>query len=79
MRLSRVRIQEFLHDWVGLYLSIGVINQAIAEGGRAVEPLEEELIAEVKQSELLHVDEAGKSRDNCSGCGFWSQTAPPCF
>lgn len=59
MRLSRARIQEFLNDWLGVYLSIGVINQAIAEGGRAVEPLEEELIAEVKQSELLHVDETG--------------------
>jgi transposase len=59
MRLSRTRIQEFLHDWLGIYLSIGVINQSITEGGRAVEPIEEELIAEVKQSELLHVDETG--------------------
>jgi len=59
MRLSRPRIQEFLNDWLGIYLSVGVINQAIAEGGRAVEPVEEELIAAVKQSELLHVDETG--------------------
>lgn len=59
MRLSRRRIQEFLSDWLGIYLSVGVINQAIAEGGRAVEPLEAELIAEIKQSELLHVDETG--------------------
>ncbi len=59
MRLSRARIQEFLHDWLGIYLSIGVINQSITEGGRAVEPLEEELITEIKQAELLHVDETG--------------------
>ena len=59
MRLSRARIQEFLHEWLGIYLSIGVINQAIAEGGRAVEPIEEELIAEIKQAELLHADETG--------------------
>lgn len=59
MRLSRRRIQEFLSDWLGIYLSVGVINQAIAEGGRAVEPVEAELIAEIKQSELLHVDETG--------------------
>lgn len=59
MRLSRSRIQEFLNDWLGIYLSVGVINQAITEGGRAVEPVEEELIAQVKQSELLHVDETG--------------------
>ncbi len=57
MRLSRARIQEFLHDWLGIYLSIGVINQALAEGGRAVEPIEEELIAELKQAELLYADE----------------------
>jgi len=59
MRLSRRRIQEFLNDWLGIYLSVGVINQAIAEGGRAVEPIEAELISEIKQSELLHVDETG--------------------
>jgi len=59
MRLSRPRIQEFLNDWLGIYLSVGVINQAIAEGGRAVEPVEEELIAEIKQSELLYADETG--------------------
>ena len=59
MRLSRPRIQEFLNDWLGIYLSVGVINQAITEGGRAVEPLEAELIAAVKQSELLHIDETG--------------------
>ncbi len=57
MRLSRARIQEFLNEWLGIYLSIGVINQAIAEGGRAVEPIEEELITEIKQAELLYADE----------------------
>lgn len=59
MRLSRPRIQEFLHDWLGIYLSVGVINQTITEGGRASEPVEEDLIEEVQQSELLHVDETG--------------------
>ncbi len=59
MRLSRARIQEFLADWLGLSLSIGVINQSITEGGRAVEPIEKELLAEIKQAELLHVDETG--------------------
>jgi len=59
MHLSRRRIQELLSDWLGISLSVGVINQAIAEGGRAVEPLEAALIAEIKQAELLHVDETG--------------------
>jgi len=59
MRMSRPRIQEFLNDWLQVYLSVGTINQAITEGGRAVEPIEEQLIAEVKQSELLYADETG--------------------
>ena len=59
MRLSRPRIQEFLHDWLQVYLSVGTINQSITEGGRAVEPIEEQLLAEIKQSELLHADETG--------------------
>jgi len=59
MRLSRPRIQEFLHDWLQVYLSVGTISQAITEGGRAVEPVEEQLLKEVKQSELLYADETG--------------------
>ncbi len=59
MRLSRPRIQEFLQDWLGIKLSVGCINQCITEGGRAMAPLEDELIAEIQQSELLHADETG--------------------
>lgn len=59
MRLSRARIREFLQDWLGIILSIGCINQCITEGGRAAASLEEELIAEIQQSELLHADETG--------------------
>ena len=57
MRLSRKRIQEFLGDWLHLHLSVGTINQCIHEGGRAVEPVEEQMIEEVVNSKLLHVDE----------------------
>ncbi len=59
MRMSRPRIQEFLKDWLQIYLSVGTINQAISEGGRAVEPVEEQLLTEIKQSELLYADETG--------------------
>ena len=59
MRLSRKRIQEFLRDWLGIELSTGCLNQCISEGGRAVAPLEEALVAEIQQSELLHADETG--------------------
>lgn len=55
--LSRRRIQEFMNDWLGLYLSVGVINQCIHEAGRAVAPLEEEFIKEIQKSDLLHIDE----------------------
>jgi len=59
MRLSRSRIQEFLQDWLGIALSVGCIHQCLTEGGRAVAPLEEQLVAEIQQSELLHADETG--------------------
>jgi transposase len=58
MRLSRARVQEFLHDWLGLELSTATINQCIHEAGRAVEPVvETEIQAAVRNVELLFADE----------------------
>ena len=58
MRLSRRRIQEFFADWFGLQLSMAIINQCLHEAGRAVEPVvEEQLLAEIRASDLLHADE----------------------
>jgi hypothetical protein len=57
MRLSRPRIREFIHDWLGISLSIGSINKVIHESGRAAMPLEDELIEEILKADLLHVDE----------------------
>ena len=57
--MSRRSIQEFLNDWLGITLSKGVINQCILEAGRAVEPLEEQLIDEIKKATLIHIDETG--------------------
>ncbi len=57
MRSSRPKVQEFLHDWLGLWLGIGTINQCIHEAGRAVEPLEDQMIEEIRRAELLNVDE----------------------
>jgi hypothetical protein len=59
LRLSRARIREFLQDWLGVSLSVGCINQCLTEGGRAVAPLEEALIADIQQAEVLHADETG--------------------
>jgi transposase len=59
MRLSRPRIRELLSEWLSLRLSTGTIHQCIHEAGRAVSPLEEQLIEEVRKSKLLHIDETG--------------------
>jgi transposase len=57
MKMSRPRIQEFLIVWLGVHLSVGTINQCIHESGRAVAPLEDNLIEEIVKSELLNIDE----------------------
>jgi hypothetical protein len=57
MRLSRRRIQEFLRDWLGVTLSTSTINQCIHEAGRAVEPIEEQLVEELQQASLAYADE----------------------
>ncbi|MCK5355989.1 MAG: transposase, partial [Methyloprofundus sp.] len=57
MRLSRERTQEFLYDWLGLKLSVGTIHNTLHESGAAAMPVENELIQEIVNSDLLHVDE----------------------
>ena len=57
MRLSRARIQEFFDEFIGLSLSTGVIDQTIREAGRASQPIEETLVAEIQQAALLYIDE----------------------
>jgi len=57
MRLSRVRIQEFLHDWLALELSIGLIHATLQESGAAALPIEEALVEALQESPLVYVDE----------------------
>lgn len=57
MRLSRVRIQEFLLDWLGLQLSVGTLNATLHESGAAVLPVEDELVEAIQNSSLLNIDE----------------------
>jgi transposase len=57
LRASRARVQEFLQDWLDLHLSIGTLQQCVLEAGRAVEPLEDQLVEELRQAEVAHVDE----------------------
>ena len=56
-RMSYRRIREFLHDWLGLSLSVGTLKNTLHEAGAASAPLEQELIDAVVSSDLLHVDE----------------------
>ena len=56
-RLSYRRIREFLHDWLGLSLSVGTLDHTLREAAAATAPLEKELIEAVVASDLLHADE----------------------
>jgi transposase len=56
-RLSRLKVQEFLLGWLGLELGVATINRCIHEFGRASEPVAEDLIAEVRAAEVVHLDE----------------------
>jgi hypothetical protein len=56
-RLSRARIQEWLHDWLGVSLSVGTIHQTLHEVGAVLAPAGAQLIAAAQASALLHADE----------------------
>jgi transposase len=56
-RMSRTRVREFLWDWMGLSLSVGTLQRCIEEAGRASAPVEDQLVAAVLDSGLLHADE----------------------
>jgi transposase len=56
-RMSRRRMREFLHDWLGLSLSVGTLDRTLREAAAAAAPLEKDLIEAVVASDLLHADE----------------------
>ena len=56
-RMSLKKIREFLNDWLGLSLSKATINQCLHEAGRAVDPLQEEILNDIVNSALIHADE----------------------
>lgn len=56
-RLSRAKIQEFLHDWAGIDLAIGTLERSIREAGLACRPVVDELIEQLQQADILHLDE----------------------
>jgi transposase len=56
-RLSRAKIQEFLHDWCGLSLSLGSLDRCIREAGFALQPVVADLIEQLQDADILHLDE----------------------
>jgi hypothetical protein len=58
MRLSRARIREFFIELFDLQLSTGVLDETIREAGRAVAPLEDEMVLDIEEAVLLHADRA---------------------
>ena len=54
---SRRKIREFLLTWMGVPLSVGLIDRCIREVGVACEPVAEELLEEVRVAGLIHADE----------------------
>jgi transposase len=57
LHLSRRRSQEFLRDWLHIELSTSTLTHCLHEAGRAVEPLEEQLVEELQQAPLAYGDE----------------------
>jgi transposase len=56
-RMSRTKIQEFLHDWTNTELSIGTIDRCVREAGIGCVPVVEKLVEQLQQAEVLHLDE----------------------
>jgi len=56
-RMSRPKIRELLHDWMGVELSVGTIDRCIREVGIACVPVVEELIEELQAASVIHIDE----------------------
>jgi len=57
MYLTRRKVQRFLYDVFGLKLSVGTIQNCVVESGRAIAPVEEQLVDELLRESLLHADE----------------------
>lgn len=56
-RMSRLKIREFLCYWLSTELATGTIDKCIREGGVACFPVVEELLEELQEADLVHLDE----------------------
>lgn len=58
MRLPRAKVQELLFDLFGLEVSTALIDQTIKQTARSVEPMQDELVAEIEKAALAYADES---------------------
>lgn len=56
-RMSRSKIEEFLSCWLHTPLSRGTIDRCVREAGIACVPVVEDLIDELQEQDILHLDE----------------------
>lgn len=56
-RMSRAKIQGFLAGWLHTPLARGTIDRCVREAGIACVPVVEELIQQLQEQDLLHLDE----------------------
>jgi len=59
MHGSYARIREFLNEWLNIDISTATLNRTVQEMGRALAPVENELICDIQKAALLHIDETG--------------------
>jgi len=68
MRITRRKVSRLLLDLFGLELSVGSIQNCIVESGRALEPVERQIVQELLEEALVHADETGH---NEAGVSLW--------
>ena len=56
-RMSREKIREYLSYWLSTELSVGTIDKCIREAGVACFPVVKELVQELQEEEIVHLDE----------------------
>ena len=68
MRVTRRKVQQFLRDVLGLKISLGTLQNCIVESARALAPVEQQLIEELRNETVIYADETSH---NEAGIPLW--------
>ncbi len=68
MRVTRRKVKQFLFDVFGLEISLGTLQNCLIESARALAPVEEQLIEDLRCESLIHADETSH---NEAGTRLW--------